>query len=412
MSEESNHPHRWALLAGAWALYAGFGMVIGAMAPLVTAIAEDLDLSKSAIGSVLGAWPLAYLFVAIPAGTLVDRLGLRWSLAAGGVAVAVSGLLRAAASGWWTLFAAVAVFGLGGPLVSVGTPKLVRQLFGPADRAMAMGVLMTAPPVGMAFTLATANSLVMPALDDEWRAALAFYGALAAAAIGVWLIVSRRARDELGPTPVASRPTRGEWHRLLSSGSIRLLLVLAVATFFFNHAINNWLPTVLTDEGLGETTAGYVASASVVVGIAGSLTIPRLATPRRRLPVLGATLGSAVAAAMTMAFVDGAASIAPAVVIGFAKSGFVPVMLVFVMAAPGIHHGNMGVGTGLFFTAGEIGGFLGPLLIGVVADATGSFDAPMAVMAGLAAFMALLVVLVDRDVRATEVRSPAPVDIG
>lgn len=394
------------MLAGAWVVYAAFGMVVGAMAPLVTAIAEDLDLSKSAIGSVLGAWPLAYLVVAIPAGTLVDRIGLRWSLFFGGAAVAISGLLRAAATGWWTLFFAVAVFGLGAPLVSVGTPKLVRQLFGPEDRAAAMGIMMTAPPVGIAFTLATANSVVMPAVDDEWRAALVFYGLLAATAIFVWLAVSSRSVVELGPTPVAGRAPRGEVARLLRSPSIRLLLVLAVTTFFFNHSINNWLPTVLTDEGLSSQTAGYVASASVIVGIIGAASIPRLATPERRLLVLGATLGSAIVAAGTMALVDGTASIVPAIVIGFAKSGFVPVMFVFVMAAPGITQANMGVGTGIFFAAGELGGSLGPLVIGVLADATGSFDVPMALLAGLAGLMLVLVTLVDRDIRSQPVAAP------
>lgn len=396
------------MLAGAWVVYAAFGMVVGAMAPLVTAIAEDLDLSKSAIGSVLGAWPLAYLVVAIPAGTLVDRIGLRWALFIGGTAVAVSGLLRAAATGWWTLFLAVAVFGLGAPLVSVGAPKLVRQLFGPEDRAAAMGVMMTAPPVGIAFTLATANSVVMPVVDDEWRAALVFYGLLAAVAIFVWLAVSSRSPTELGPTPVSGRAPRGEAARLLRSPSIRLLLVLAVATFFFNHAINNWLPTVLTDEGLTSEAAGYVASASVIVGIMGAASIPRLATPERRLVVLGATLGSAILAAGTMALVDGTASIVPAIVIGFAKSGFIPVMFVFVMAAPGINQANMGVGTGIFFAAGEVGGSLGPLVIGAVADATGSFDAPMALLSGLACVMLVLVALVDRDIRSQPVAEPVP----
>ena len=68
------------MLAGVWLIYACFGLVLASMAPLVQVITEDLQLSLSAMGSILGAWPLVYIGAAIPAGTLLDRFGLRRSL--------------------------------------------------------------------------------------------------------------------------------------------------------------------------------------------------------------------------------------------------------------------------------------------------------------------------------------------
>ena len=122
--DPSERRQRWVMLAGLWLAYTSFGLVSGGIPPLVGRVSDDLNLSRSAMGSILGAWPLVYVAVSIPAGALIDRFGLRRSLAAGIVLVALSGVLRAVAVNHATLFLAVAVFGLGGPFISVGAPKL------------------------------------------------------------------------------------------------------------------------------------------------------------------------------------------------------------------------------------------------------------------------------------------------
>jgi len=69
------------MLAGLWLAYVSFGLVAGGISPLVVFVSEDLNLSRSSMGSVMGAWPLVYIAFAIQAGALIDRLGLRgWAL--------------------------------------------------------------------------------------------------------------------------------------------------------------------------------------------------------------------------------------------------------------------------------------------------------------------------------------------
>ncbi len=70
-------PYRWTMLGGVWLTYFCFGLIVAAMAPLVQPITEDLGLSHSAMGSVLGAWPLVYIASAIPCGAFLDRVGAR-----------------------------------------------------------------------------------------------------------------------------------------------------------------------------------------------------------------------------------------------------------------------------------------------------------------------------------------------
>jgi nitrate/nitrite transporter NarK len=46
----------------------------------------------------------------------------------------------------------------------------------------------------------------------------------------------------------------------------------------------------------------------------------------------------------------------------------------------------MGAAGGMYFTAGEIGGVLGPLTIGTLYDVTGGFSAALYVLAALCAW--------------------------
>ena len=142
------HPYRWVMLAGVWLLYFCFGLTVVAMAPLVTPITEELGLSRSAMGGVLGAWPLVYIALAIPCGVLLDRVGARRSLFLAAVIIGLSGALRGLATDHLSLFLAVGVFGLGGPLLSVGAPKLIGLWFEGKERGLAMGVYVTGMALG------------------------------------------------------------------------------------------------------------------------------------------------------------------------------------------------------------------------------------------------------------------------
>lgn len=154
----------WLAVAGVCGVYFAFGLTIGVMAPLVGEISRDLSLSRSTMGSILGAWALIYVFTAVPAGAFVDRVGLRWSLTIGGGAIIASALLRSLASGAPTLFAAVAVFGIGGPLVSIATPKLIASLFEADARRLPTGLAVAAPSLGTAVGLALTNPVFLPLL--------------------------------------------------------------------------------------------------------------------------------------------------------------------------------------------------------------------------------------------------------
>ena len=90
---------RWRMLILTWMVYACFGITGGSLPPLVGAVTSDLVLSSTQMGLVLGAWQLIYIGTASPLGAVVDRFGVRRSMAVGLAVVWISLLLRAAAVG-------------------------------------------------------------------------------------------------------------------------------------------------------------------------------------------------------------------------------------------------------------------------------------------------------------------------
>ena len=387
-------------------VYFSFGLAVFSMAPLVETIREDLGISKGAMGTVLGAWPLVYLVAALPSGALVDRLGLRRSLGIATVLISASALLRPAAGSFIAMFGAVALFGLGGPLVSVGAPKLISVWFDQRERALAMGVTMTAPALGGVLPLVTANSVLMPAFDQSWRATLMVYALISAAVIIIWFLaaaaadrIALGADREFDPAPGFS----GAWE-LIGYRAVQVMLVLALGMFFFNHSLNGWLPTVIEDRGFSSSVAGYLAGAVTALGIFGALFGPRAIPEGSRITVLAAMFALLGVAAVLLNVDGKPATFVGLAIIGVSKGLAVPIALLVMMQLPGVAQRNMGAAGGLFFTAGEAGGVTGPILFGVLSDVGGS-AAGLVLLAGVTMATALLALLLRVEmVRAATAR--------
>ncbi len=59
------------------------------------------------------------------------------------------------------------------------------------------------------------------------------------------------------------------------------------------------------------------------------------------------------------------------------------VAMLLLMETPGVPKAQLGLAGGLFFTAAEVGGVLGPLTLGVISDLTGGFTVALFVLSAL-----------------------------
>lgn len=386
------HPYRWAMLAGVCLVYFSFGTTTAAIAPLVGRITEELALTHTQMGSILGAWQLAFIGAAIPCGKLIDRIGVRRGLAVGALVIALSGVLRGLATDYFSLLFAVAVFGIGGPFVSVGVPKVIGQWFTGRERGLAMGLTMVGNSFGLIGALSLTSGVGLALTGGDWRTLLVAYGGVALVAAAVWTVIGgrRAAREAEAAAGAQAASGKGGVRALLALASVRTVLMIAVGAFLFGHALSNWLPEILREGGMDAATAGYWASLPILIGIGAALVFPRLAVPTRRLAILAGLFLAQIAAPLLILAGDGGVLACGLILQGLARGALSTIVLLVMMELREVDPQRIGTVGGMYFTAGEIGGVLGPLSLGLLRDLTGGFAAGLIGLSLLAAWQLFL----------------------
>ncbi|GJM37658.1 MAG: MFS transporter [Acidimicrobiales bacterium] len=366
-SMTAGHPARWHLLGGVVALYFCFGVVLTSIAPILSVVQDDLGASRSQMGVILSSWALVFIFTAPLAGRAIDRIGLPVGLFFAGLSIAISAVARALSPSTAVLWFAVALFGIGGPLVSTGAPALVARFFADErERQRAVSMYAVAPALGSVAVLAATNQLLLPWLGS-WRAVLAFEAGLTVAATIGWALISRT-DSTIGPpsrTTQAAR-TSGGTMALARDRGVQAALVTAFLLFFLNHSLNTWYPTLLEDIGdLSPDAASTWVAASVAVGIGAALGVPRLAAGRSSATTLAALAIATTVGLLVVAAGPGMTIGAGALVVGL-RGAFIPLGAMLLLQTPAVTADNAGTANGIWFAAGEVGGVSGPILIGVL----------------------------------------------
>lgn len=375
LAARPTHHLRWRLLAGVWLSYFVFGCIVASLAPLVEPIARSLGLGDAAMGAILGLWPLVYIGTALPAGVLLDRIGVRRGLLIALGIMALSAALRALAPDAPSFALAVALFGLGGPLVSVGAPKLIAGLFQGPARGAAMGIYITGPYLGAIVALSLTNSVLLPLVGGQWRHVMLLLAGFALAAAAAWWLLSASpaARALTGPGPAPARFSLQAARDIFGTRHVQLVLALAIGVFALNHALNNWLPTLIEANGASAVAAGYWASVPALVGVVGALTVPRFAVAGRQVRIMTGLVLAMLLATLLLRAAPGPVLAVGLLAQGIARGAMMTVAVLILMESPGLPPERLGLAGGLFFTAAEVGGALGPALFGAVSQATGSY---------------------------------------
>ena len=388
------YSHRWLMLSGVWLLYFCFGMTVASLAPLVRPITDELKMNYTEMGRILGSWQLVYIATALPCGVLIDRLGLRRSLLIASVLIGISCMLRAFAQGQLTLFLAVAFFGIGGPLISIGAPKLIGIWFKEHERRLAMGIYITGMAFGGITTLSITNSVMMPWMDGDWRKVLFIYSLVVFLSGLIWLFISRHPESiemEVHLSKLERPPQVQVFLELFNLLPVRIIMLMGICIFLYNHGLSNWMYEILQTRGLGVERAGYWASIPTLIGILGSLTIPRMALPKLRFWILAGLFVSAGTSVILLKSYS-----EPIILIGLALKGItqgsmMTILLLILMEIPKVGSRHLGSAGGMFFAAAEIGGVLGPLSLGILSDNERSFQSGLTMLSLVCIILFVLV---------------------
>jgi CP family cyanate transporter-like MFS transporter len=356
-----------ALFLGALALRP---QLVG-VGPLLPEIDDDLGVSH-AVAGLLGTIPVLCMgLFAPPAAYLAGRLGTRAAIAACLAAIAVFGLLRAAAPGAPLVLALTFPIGVGMGLAGALMPVAVKERF--AHRpAFASGVYTTG--INMGSALSSALAVPLAAAFGGWRAAIAVFSAVTILLFVAWLALTLPARER-----AAGAPPRLPWGRLLVWG---LVAVFALESIVY-YGLVSWMPDSFGERGWSDEAAGALVGVMSIAALPSGLLLPYLAdrsgSRRQWLALCAATL---FIATLGIATLPGAGWLWAALA-GFGIGASFPLTLTLPLDVAR-EPAETGAVVGLMLGAGYTITAAGPIALGAVRDATGSFSASLWVLVAVA----------------------------
>jgi len=378
--------YRWVVLALLWLLYFSFGVISRSASPLVTPIIEDLKISYGQMGFVLGSWQLTYIFFAVAAGIIMDRWGIRRSIMFGAVVIGLSSVLRSLSVDFFSLLLFVALFGVGGPMISIGCPKTIATWFTGKERGTAVGIYTTGPWIGGVVALSATNSAVMPITGHSWRLTFVLYGVMTFVLAGIWWTLSRDAHDEGLSKRFNFLIVLAD---LIREKYVRRILLAGLLSFGVMHGYSSWLPKILEHSGMSPVHAGYAAALPFLTSIPAVLIFPRYVSQQNRDFVSG-ILALVAGFSILWVVVFEWDVIVGLLLFGISCPCLLPLLVLSLMESPEVASKYLGSATGVFFCVAEIGGFFGPFAVGYFVDLFGNFNVGGSFLSGMAFLIFLL----------------------
>jgi predicted MFS family arabinose efflux permease len=352
---------------------------IGAVGP---ALVSGLGLDYAALGTLAGAYLVPGAAMALPAGWLTARLGDRPTVLGGLALMAAGGVATALAPGFAVALAGRLAAGIGGVLLNIALSRMVMDRFTGPALGLALGLLLSAWPLGLGIGLA-----VLPALAEvtDWRDALLTAAGLCALALPVSAVAT-------STTGGPARQTRGvwlyrhEWLPVMLAGAVWGLVNAGL------NVLLGFATAWLVARGESPTAAGAALS---LLGFASMVTLPcgGWLGERSGRPMLTVAAGLAVISVLLMALPQAHHSMLLLGLLGLAFGA--PCALIVGMPARVLVPQSRALGMGVFYTVFYVVVSLSQPLAGWARDATGDAAAPLTManlfnllgLAGVAAFV-------------------------
>jgi len=227
-----------------WLAGIAMRMTLLAMPPVIPLVHDELHMSETQVGLLIGL-PLAiFAAAAVPGSLLIARIGTGLAVLLGMVITAVASGARGAAVGVGTLYAATIAMGFGIAIMQPGLPTLVREW---APNRIALGTLAYSAGMVVGATLppALTFSFVLPLIGGGWRGDLIFWAVPTILIVPVFFFLSPK-RDEHHDGILA---IGGRWWPQWNSPLLWLLgLTFASNTAPF-YSANAFIGDYLTNAG-------------------------------------------------------------------------------------------------------------------------------------------------------------------
>ena len=375
----------------------------------------DLGLSDAAYGFGAGLFFIGYFFFEVPSNLALAKFGARrwitrimitWGLIAMAFAL-VNGevmfyvlrfLLGAAEAGlfpgliyfltqWYGSKRRTAVFGyliFGNPLASIiGAPLmgliLLMNNVGGLTGWQWVFIITGAPAVILAF-------VVLKYLPDSPNDAK-------------WLTDQEKAvvNAELAEDAAIDQTPHGNPLRALKDKRILFMSALYIAFPIAGLGLGLWLPTIIADLGADNTTASFLTAIPYICAMVGLIVLPKLAekTNQRYWIIAGSCLVGALAFVGLVVVPE--QPVVHLILLCVATAGLLSSQPIALSLPSRILTGAFfAVGIACINSIANVGGFIGPFVVGALKESTGNIDASMLFLAGVLVYAAIMALLARR----------------
>ena len=359
---------RWLILGVLFLARTAMGFQYQTIGSIAPSLIRDLHIGFTQIGTLIGLYHISGVFLSLPGGLIIQRVGDKRLCAGSLAAMAAGGALVAWSDSYALAFAGRLVSGMGGILFNLVLSKMTADWFARREIVLAMAVILSTWPLGIALGL-----FCQPRIAEAfgWRLV-----PLLSAACCVVSLLLVAAFYRVPPPETADHAPSGVPARGLGLPPGRIIAPVIVAGVMwgaFNSGLVGYfsfVPVLLAERG-GMTLANAGAMTSLALWV-GMLSIP-----------FGGSIAQWIGRpGVTVALFSGAAALALASIAG----GAPPLLacLAFGLAIgppPGVITSlptrillpaQRAAGFGVFYTCHFLLQASGPAITGWVRDVAGS----------------------------------------
>jgi CP family cyanate transporter-like MFS transporter len=354
-------------------------LIIG---PLVGDVQAELGMSHGVAG-LLGTIPVLCMGLLAPIGpVLAASVGPKVATTICVALVAVFGVARAFLPESFSVLLATVGVGVGMAVVGPILPMIVRARL-PNHPAAGTGAYVIGFVLGGTITAAAA----VPLADafGGWRASFAIVSAAAFVSLAAWIWLMPR---DAGHRRTAPALPKLPWRR----PSAWLLGAIFGSQSILFYGCITWLASVFVERGWGAADAGSLIALLTGVGLVSTLAVPvladRIGTRRSQLTIaaLLSVVGVLVIALTPGERPGSLVSFGATAMLGLGIGAYFPLALTLPVDVAG-DAGDAASISALMLLVGYVLAATAPVVLGVVRDATGTFDAVIWILVALAAAM-------------------------
>jgi predicted MFS family arabinose efflux permease len=373
---------RWLILIVLFTARTAMGFQYQTVGSIAPSLVGELRIGFTEIGTLIGLYHIAGVFLSLPGGLIIQRLGDKRLCATGLAAMAAGGMIMAMADGYAVAFTGRLISGMGAILFNLVITKMTADWFARREIELAMAVILSTWPFGIALGLFTQPRI---ASAFGWRTVVALAGGVCLVSL-LLVTLFYRAPPEEGPAASPAAVSQNRFFQLPPWRVVAPVVAAGIMWGSFNSGVVGYfsfVPLLLAERG-GMTIAQSGALTSLALWI-GMLSIPfggYVATWLRR-PGTTIVLFCGTAATALAAITAGAPPLFACIAFGLAIGP--PPGVITSLPTRILSPADRAAGFGVFYTFHFLLQASGPAVAGFVHDHAGG-----AAAVGFAAAMFLV----------------------